>query len=579
MALSRIHECVAQIYGSEAAPGIARGIERVVQDHRTRLPAVAPRQLNERDTFLITYADQIREAGESPLRTLGNFAEANLQEVVNGIHLLPFYPSSSDDGFSVMDYRTVAAEYGTWEDIHRVGGTFSLMFDAVLNHASAKSEWFRAYLRNDPRFREYFISVVNEPDLSAVVRPRTSPLLTTFSMAQGGRKVWTTFGPDQVDLNYHDPKVLQEILDVLLFYVEQGASFIRLDAIAYLWKEIGTTCIHLPQVHSIVRLMRAVLDEAAPHVRLITETNVSHAENASYLGDGGDEAHLIYNFSLPPLVLHAFQSKQAVTLADWAGSLKLPSDQTAFFNVLATHDGIGLNGARGILSEEQIEQLVKGLEQGGTPVSRKSDPGGGSSPYEINANYYDALSAATGTDASELGIARFLAAHAIMLAFRGMPGIYFHSLFGSRGWHQGALQTGRARTVNREKLPSGIISGELARPSSFRSRIYNGMKHLLSARRGSATFAPRAEQTIIHSHSGVFAFVRIDDSSGDQVVCIHNITPETQTFPCAAWKSRATAKCEARDLIGGKAVAWDPLTVLVLRPYQAMWLRMRDREE
>src|SRR5690606_35016656 len=106
---------------------------------------------------------------------------------------------------------------------------------------------------------------------------------------------------DQVDLNFKNPAVLLATTRALLFYVEHGAKFIRLDAIAYLWKEIGTPCIHLPQTHQVIQLMRAVLDEVAPDVRLITETNVPHPDNISYFGAGTNEAQLVYNFALPPL--------------------------------------------------------------------------------------------------------------------------------------------------------------------------------------------------------------------------------------------------------------------------------------
>ena len=161
--------------------------------------------------------------------------------MVDDIHLLPFYPYSSDDGFSVIDYKQVNPALGTWDDVARVGQNFHLMFDGVINHISAQSAWFKAFLQDDPKYRDYFIVVEGEPDLSQVVRPRTLPLLTEFTTPSGAKKVWTTFSADQIDLNYANPEVLLDIIDVLLFYVAHGAELIRLDAIAYLWKEIGTT--------------------------------------------------------------------------------------------------------------------------------------------------------------------------------------------------------------------------------------------------------------------------------------------------------------------------------------------------
>lgn len=162
-----------------------------------------------------------------------------------------------------------------------------------------------------------------------------------------------------MDLNARNPVVLTALLEARCSSTQQKARFIRLDAIAYLWKEIGTACIHLPQTHAVIQLMRAVLDLAAPHVKLITETNVPHRDNISYFGDGRNEAQLVYNFALPPLVLHALLRGDASYLNQWAAGLAAPTPETAFFNFLASHDGIGLNPARGILPEAEIGFLVE----------------------------------------------------------------------------------------------------------------------------------------------------------------------------------------------------------------------------
>ena len=143
--------------------------------------------------------------GEPPLKTLAEFCARHLKGMVSGIHLLPFYPWSSDDGFSVKDFFAVEPSYGTWEDIARLGADFDLMFDAVFNHVSAQGEWFQRFLADDPRYRDFFIAVAGSPDLSQVVRPRALPLLTEFSTAAGPKKVWTTFSADQVDLNFKNP--------------------------------------------------------------------------------------------------------------------------------------------------------------------------------------------------------------------------------------------------------------------------------------------------------------------------------------------------------------------------------------
>jgi sucrose phosphorylase len=315
---------LASLYGVENAPQLLDRVQRIMDVYRTRIPQKNA-ELTEKDSILITYGDQVTSPDEKPLQTLRAFCKKNLTGVVGGIHVLPFYPWTSDDGFSVVDYRKVDTALGAWDDITAMQGNFRLMFDGVINHLSSQSEWFQAFLNDDPHYADYFIMTEDSPDLSKVVRPRALPLLTTFQTTSGEKRVWTTFSADQIDLNYQNPEVLLEILDVLLMYVERGATFIRLDAIAYLWKEIGTSCIHLPQTHQVVQFLRATLDEIAPYVHLITETNVPHEDNISYFGDGTNEAQLVYNFALPPLILHTFRVGDACALSDWATGLTLPS--------------------------------------------------------------------------------------------------------------------------------------------------------------------------------------------------------------------------------------------------------------
>ena len=497
-------------------------MEVILDKYRGQIPTPRVAGLSERDIILIVYPDQIREPNQLPLQTLNTFCEHFLKGIISGIHLLPFYPWSSDDGFSVIDYRRVAQEYGSWANVKSLGNNFRLMFDAVINHTSVQSAWFEGYLKGNKDFDDYYIEVEGRPDLSSVIRPRALPLLTKFSTSTGTKEIWTTFSADQVDLNYHNPNVLLEIVDVLLDYARQGAEIVRLDAIAYIWKEIGSTCIHLPQAHWIVQLIRAALDEIAPQVMLISEANVPHAQNLSYFGDGTNEAQLIYNFSLPPLVLHAFHTGNARVLAKWASELKVPSDKVTFFNFLASHDGVGLNPLRGILPESEITGLAQSLEARGGLISYKSNADGSQSPYEVNVNFLDALF--DPAEPVERSVKRFITAHAILLALAGMPGIYFHSLFGSRGWPEGVVLTGRNRSVNREKLDRTTLQAQLEDANSLRTQIFEQLSHLIRARANQPAFAPHAKQQVLESGSGVFGLLRTE---GEQsVICLHNVGAE-----------------------------------------------------
>ncbi len=574
------------LYGDSAGQAAYGRLLRLLDGYRPRLASISGSSgsgdggLTERDAILITYGDQVREPGAPPLQTLARFGARHLAGLVSGVHVLPFFPYSSDDGFAVIDYRQVDAALGAWEDVARLGASFRLMFDAVLNHVSAESDWFRAFLRDDPAYRDYFIVVPEGADLSQVVRPRALPLTTRVTTPSGEKAVWTTFSADQIDLNYHDPDVLLEIIDTLLFYVARGAQFLRLDAIAYLWKEYGTPCIHLPGTHHVVQLLRAVLDAVAPQVALITETNVPHAENVSYFGDGTNEAQMVYNFALPPLVLHAFQTEDARPLAAWAAGLSLPSGQVTFFNFLASHDGIGLNPVRGILPEAEIAAMVERTRARGGLVSYKRNPDGTQSPYELNVNYFDALAKGGDGDDIESGASRFVAAQAIMLALVGVPGIYFHSLFGSRGWPEGVKQTGRQRTINRQKCDLAALEDALADPDSLRSRVFRGYEQLLKARAATPAFHPHGTQQVIRAAGGgssVFALLRSAPEGGDRVICLHNVSGQPKTVRLDARAAHLEGVTGLTDLVGGAHLRPAETTFeITLGPYQVSWLKVAE---
>ncbi len=560
------------LYGNETGRTVFARVESLIERYRSPLSDKTTTGLSQGDAILITYGDQVQQPGKIPLKTLAGFCSQHLAGVVSSLHILPFYPYSSDDGFSVIDFRRVDPALGSWEDILALGRNFRLMFDAVINHVSAESAWFQGFLAGDKRYQDYFIIVEGHPDLSQVVRPRTLPLLTGFPTATGEKAVWTTFSADQIDLNYHNPELLLQILDLLLFYVQQGAEFIRLDAIAYLWKEIGTACIHLSQTHAVIRIMHAVMEQVAPQVRLITETNVPHAENMSYFGDGTNEAHLIYNFALPPLLLYTLQQGDAGPLSAWASGLSLPSNQVTFFNFLASHDGIGVTPLRGILPESAIEDLARRtLTQGGL-VSYRTNPDGSQSPYELNINYFDALADPDADEPQDIQVERFCAAHAIQLALQGVPGIYFHSLFGSRGWPEGVQLSGRNRSINRQKLAIAEIELDLNNPTSLRSRVFGRLSRLLRARVTHAAFQPYGEQRVLDFGPQVFGLLRGAPDATGQVLCLQSVSSQPVMVNLPGEVS--TRDNTATDLIGGNRLSIGTDQPIRLAPYQTLWLAL-----
>ncbi len=520
-AAHRLRKRFRRLYG-EAAPVCMERLAWLLR----RFPPVADDRRkaplwDERDTVLITYGDAVRREGEPPLRTLHRLLRERLAEAIGSVHLLPFCPWSSDDGFSVIDYREVDPALGRWRDIEAIGGDFTLMFDLVLNHVSRQSAWFRDYVNGIAPGRRYFHEVQAETDLSAVVRPRSLPLLSAVNARQGRRWLWTTFSDDQIDLNFANPDVLFEFLEIILLYVAKGVRILRLDAIAFLWKEIGTDCMHRPETHEVVRLLRDVLDAAAPGTLLLTETNVPHAENLSYFGKG-DEAHLVYQFSLPPLVLHALHAGQAARLTAWAAGLAPPPPGCTFLNFTASHDGIGVRPLQGLLDETEMATLIDRVKRCGGQVSTRRLADGSDVPYELNIGYFDALGDPDAPD-DPLKVARFLCAQAIPLAMPGIPAVYLHSLTATPNDLAGVAATGRARSINRHKWDEAELLTRLDDSATSNARVFRELARMLRIRRAHPAFHPEAAFRVPAWDEGVFAVIRTV-ADGRRLLALHNVS-------------------------------------------------------
>jgi glucosylglycerate phosphorylase len=552
-AAPRLHRHLARLYGDALADAwTPRLVDRLAATERRfpHPPTPPGARLGPDTSVLITYADQVRAPDEAPLRTLRRLLDGPLAGTTTAVHLLPFYPSTSDDGFSVADYDAVDATMGTWADVAALAAGRPLMFDAVINHTSASHPWFRGFLAGDPAFDGWFVTADPTTDLSATVRPRTTPLLTPFDAVDGVRHVWTTFSADQVDLDYHRPEVLAAVLDVLLRYVEHGARLLRLDAVTYLWKAPGTASANLPETHEVLKLLRTALEAATPGVVMVTETNVPHAQNVGYFGDGHDEAQMVYNFALPPLTLHAFARGDARVLRDWAIGLHAPSAEATFFNFLASHDGIGVRPVEGILPRAEVDALAARVLERGGRVSRKADVGGGESPYELNVSLFDAL--ADPEAGEDDGVRRLVAAHALMLALPGVPGVYVHSLLGSRNDQAAVAATGRARSINRGRFVWDELVAELAHPAGRRRQVLDGLRHLLRARAAHDAFHPAAPQRWPEAPPNVAAIVR--STPTHDVLCLQHVGGPPLAVDGARLLGRPWP-AGARDLLRGGAVA------------------------
>lgn len=559
-----INRRIHKLYSDDIADVVVNDVIDLIFKYKQRIDS-KPYHLSEKDVILITYGDQVNRDHEPSLQTLNIFMDQHLQGVVNSLHILPFYPSSSDSGFSVVNYSAVDPRMGSWREIYLISLKYRLMVDGVINHVSQFSDWFKAYLSGDKYFKDFFIEVDPSEDLSEVVRPRETPLISEFVDDDGKiHNIWTTFSKDQVDLNYKNPRVLRNVLDALFYYIEKGAVMIRFDAIAFVWKEIGTECVHLPQTHELIQLMREVLHEVAPEVIIITETNVPHDENVSYFGSGEDEAQMVYNFALPPLLVHSILNEDTQALTGWASALTLPSDKVCFFNFTASHDGIGLRAVKGILSDEEITQMVLTTQEHGGLVSFRSDELGQVSPYELNCSYIDALSHPD--DEENLRFKRMLLSQATALVMPGVPGIYFHSLVGARNYYDGVKHTGNNRAINREKFHIDWLENELAMQGTLVKRMFDSYKRLISIRISEPAFNPYGGFQVFDLGKGLFAMEQKALEGKEHIFIVHNFTNEklSCTIP-------DKIPLPLSDLLSQFEL--EETRELSLEAYQMMWLK------
>ena len=522
---------------------------------------------SQKDAWVITYGDSIRKKGQPPLQTLKYFTDQYFKDSISGLHILPFFPYSSDEGFSVINYAQVNDSLGGWEDIESIGNDYDLMSDLVINHCSQQSRWFENFRQRKDPGKDYFLEADPEDNTSDVVRPRTSPLLRETRTLEGDKYVWCTFSHDQVDLNFKNPDVFIEMALIIKRYLEQGVKIFRLDAVAFLWKELGTPCVHLPQTHEFIRLFRTLIEAHSPDAIIITETNVPLHENLSYLGNA-NEAHAVYNFSLPPLLIHALITGTSEHLKRWQMSMPPAQNGTFYFNFIASHDGVGLRPINGLLDQQEIDKLINTMQNFGARVSWRSVANGKNEPYEINVSLFDALQGTTaGPDRWQLD--RFICAHAIMFALEGIPGIYIHSMLGTQNDHERLELTNHNRNINRHKWSLEELEKQLNAPKNHHRVVLDAMTDLLKLRTQQKAFHPNAVQYTLHLGDNVFGFWRQSTDRQQSIFCIHNLSDNDIDIPVSSINLVSTQ--EWSDLVTGKQLN-ENLDSLHLTPYQFVWL-------
>jgi len=567
--MDRIIPLISSLYPDEDVDALAKQfIEKSGIDVKDlTIPPSYASHWDESDIMAITYGDSIKKEGEKPLTTLKCVLDHHLKDSVSMVHILPYYPYSSDGGFAVKDYEIINPELGTWKEVNEISQDYRIMADLVVNHCSSEHPWFESFCRGEPDYQDYFVQASPEDDLSKVVRPRTSPLLRITHTPAGEKYVWCTFSHDQIDLNFANPEVFLEVMRLISFYIDQGASIFRLDAIGFLWKKIGTTCMHLLETHQAIQLMRALIEYRLPNAIIITETNVPKKENLTYFGNS-NEAHMVYNFSLPPLLINAMVTGSAKHLKTWLMSMPPAQMGTTYLNFIASHDGIGVRPAEGILDPEELQNMIHVLQSFGARVSWRAGLNGEKHPYEINIALIDAFKG-TAEGEDDYQVERMLCAHAIAIALEGVPAIYIHSFFATENDYETLEKTEHNRDINRHKWDVDALEAKLEDENTINHKVLEGMNRLIAIRKQHAAFHPNATQFTLHLPDPLFGFWRQSLMRNQSIFVVNNVTNQPQTLSLA--QLNLIDMDEWKELITGEMIT-DLYGEIELQPYQTVWI-------
>ena len=520
--------------------------------------------ISEKTTLVICYGDSVYSERKKSIKVFQSFFQKKLKNYFNTIHFLPFYPSSSDSGFAVKDHYKVENKLGNWFDIKNVSKSSNVMADMVINHSSARGFWFKNFLKKKEPGKDYFLTVDSNFNTSKVVRPRDHKLLKKINIFKKSDYLWRTFSPDQIDLNFKNPSVLIQFIKIMIHLINNGVTIFRLDAIAYLWKENGTKCINLKQTHEIIKLLRNIIDLLNVQTTIITETNLPEKENLSYFGNN-DEANWIYNFSLPPLLIHAFLFENSSFLNKWSKNLPNTKNENCYLNFIASHDGIGIRPTEGLLNKKTLNSFLKRLKKNGSKFSYRKVQNKVKKVYEANITVFDALKKSDYDPQGEFYLERYVSAHAIMISFEGIPAIYFNSMFGTSNDEAKFIITGNNRDVNRYRWNLKNISNKLKVNNTKQSIFYNKLCNLLNIRRNQKAFHPNAQRLNLNFGSKIYGFKRISKDKKQTIICITNLSSKPQ-------KTKIDKNSgKIRNLLGSK-INIENKKFLVLKPFETVWL-------
>jgi len=538
-------------------------IIKIIENFNRKNPK-KKKNISEKTTLVICYGDNVYSEKKKSIKVFQSFFQKKLKSYFDTIHFLPFYPSSSDSGFAVKDHYKVENKLGNWLDIKGISKSNNVMADLVINHSSSRGFWFKNFLKKKEPGKDYFLTVDSKFDTSKVVRPRDHKLLKKIKIFKKSDHLWRTFSPDQIDLNFKNPSVLIEFIRIMIHLINNGVTIFRLDAVAYLWKENRTKCINLRQTHEIIKLLRNIIDLLNIQTTIITETNLPEKENLSYFGNN-NEANWIYNFSLPPLLIHAFLFENSLYLNKWSRNLPNTKNENSYLNFIASHDGIGMRPTEGLLSKKVLKNFLKRLKKNGSKFSYRKVQNKIKKVYEANITVFDALKKSDYDQKGEFYLERYIAAHTIMMSFEGIPAIYFNSIFGTANDETKFIITGNNRDVNRYRWNFKNIINKLKDNKTKQSIFFNNICNLLKIRRNQKAFHPNAARQHLDFGKKIYGFKRISKDKKQTIICITNLSSKTQ-------KTKIDKKSlKMRNLMSSKIIV-ENKQFLILKPFETIWL-------
>jgi len=403
---------------------------------------------------LIVYPDSLG----SDLVELHYVLRRYLSRAIGGIHLLPFYPSSADRGFAPLTYDDVDPNFGTWRDIDLIGKEFDLVIDFMVNHISRQSVYFQDYFEKGPdsEYADMFLSFnklspdgeISDKDLAKVYTRKPRPPYTIIHRADGSKeKLWCTFDYEQIDLDWNSRATREVMRRYLIQLSRTRAKMIRMDAFAYCTIDIGTNCFFLePQVWELLGWLQ---DCTSPFgVEILPEVHEHYRYHQKITAQG----YWTYDFSLPMLVLHTLYHHTSHSLKQWLALC--PRKQ---ITTLDTHDGLGVVDVQDILTPEEIQRTLDGLDQKGSNTRKVF-----SGPeyenldiYQVNCTYYSAL---------ECNDDSYIAARAIQFFTPGIPQVYYVGLLAGVNDIELVELTKNGRDINRHNYTLDEIAEEITKP-------------------------------------------------------------------------------------------------------------------